>query len=69
MASRPAKNFTWKPGQPLPEIKSHSDRKLEVIERYLDIYFDTVVRDPRMDNLNITLVDGFCGGAVLDAHP
>lgn len=64
MASRPAKNFTWKPGQPLPEIKSHSDRKLEVIERYLDIYFDTVVRDPRMDNLNITLVDGFCGGGV-----
>lgn len=64
MASKPAKNFTWKAGHPLPAIKAHSDRKLEVIERYLEIYFDTVVRDPRMDSLNITLVDGFCGGGM-----
>lgn len=35
-----------------------------MIEKYLRVYFDTVVRDPRMDNLKITLVDGFCGGGV-----
>lgn len=64
MTAKPAENFTWKAGRPLPQIKAHSDRKLEVIERYLDIYFDTVVRDPRMDSLNITLVDAFCGGGI-----
>lgn len=58
------KNFAWKLGHPLPEIKPHSDRKLKVIEGYLDVYFDTVINNPRVDNLNITLVDGFCGGGV-----
>lgn len=57
-------NFTWATGQPLPALEAHSDRKLSVIEAYLNAYFDTVVRDPRMDTLNITLVDGFCGGGL-----
>lgn len=56
------KNFTWKPGGPLPSIESHSERKLEVLRRYLDVYFDTVAANPHMDRLNITIVDGFCGG-------
>lgn len=56
------KNFIWAPGSPLPNIEPHSDRKLEVLEKYLDVYFDTVVPNPATDCLNITLVDGFCGG-------
>jgi three-Cys-motif partner protein len=56
------KNFIWSPGNPLPRIEPHSDRKLEVLEKYLDVYFDTVVPNPATDCLNITLVDGFCGG-------
>ncbi len=56
------KNFTWTPGSNFPNIEAHSSRKLEVIKRYLDVYFDTVVRNPAIDRLNITLVDGFCGG-------
>lgn len=48
----------------MPAIEAHSDRKLSVIAQYLKVYFDTVVRDPRMDNLNITLVDGFSGGGL-----
>ena len=55
-------NFQWTPGGTLPNIEDHSIRKLDVLRRYLDVYFDTVVRDPRTDRLNITLVDGFCGG-------
>ena len=57
-----AKNFQWSPNGPLPRIEEHSLRKLDVLQNYLDRYFDTVVSDPRMDRLNITLVDGFCGG-------
>lgn len=66
MSGKPVNNFSWSVGHPLPRIEHHSDRKLQVIEEYLRVYFDTVVRDPRMDNLNITLIDGFCGGGVYD---
>lgn len=64
MADKSPRNFTWALGEPPPALEAHSDRKLSVIGAYLKIYFDTVVRDPRMDNLNITLVDGFCGGGL-----
>ncbi|MEM1049856.1 MAG: three-Cys-motif partner protein TcmP [Pseudomonadota bacterium] len=56
------KNFKWSLGQQLPNIEVHSIRKLDVLRKYLDVYFDTVVPNPRTDCLNISLVDGFCGG-------
>jgi len=58
------KNFEWAPDGKLPNIEEHSIKKLAVLRNYLDVYFDTVVPDPRMDRLNITLVDGFCGGGL-----
>ncbi len=54
--------FQWPRNAPFPEIEDHTLRKLEVLRKYLDVYFDTVAQNPRMDRLNITLVDGFCGG-------
>lgn len=57
-----AVNFQWKPGSPLPKFEPHSDRKLQVIEKYLDSYFDTVVPNPATEVLRITIVDAFCGG-------
>lgn len=57
-----AKNFIWGPDGALPRIEEHTKRKLDVLKNYLDVYFDTVVRNPAQDRLNITLVDGFSGG-------
>ncbi|OBY28038.1 three-Cys-motif partner protein TcmP [Leisingera sp. JC1] len=57
-----AKNFIWGPDRRLPRIEEHTKRKLDVLKSYLDVYFDTVVRNPAQDRLNITLVDGFSGG-------
>lgn len=57
-----AKNFIWGPDGVLPHIEEHTKRKLDVLKNYLDVYFDTVVRNPAQDCLNITLVDGFSGG-------
>lgn len=57
-----AKNFIWGPDGVLPRIEEHTKRKLDVLKNYLDVYFDTVVRNPAQDRLNITLVDGFSGG-------
>ena len=57
-----ATNFIWGPDGSLPRIEEHTKRKLDVLKNYLDVYFDTVVRNPAQDRLNITLVDGFSGG-------
>ena len=57
-----ADNFTWTPDGPLPPILDHTKCKLDVITRYLDIYFDTLSQNVNMPHLNISLVDGFCGG-------
>lgn len=57
-----ATNFIWGPDGNLPRIEEHTKRKLDVLKNYLDVYFDTVVRNPAQDRLNITLVDGFSGG-------
>lgn len=57
-------NFNWKIGEPLPRIEAHTERKLDVIEQYLDVYFDTVTANRHIDVLRITIVDGFCGGGL-----
>lgn len=43
-------------------IEAHSAAKLELIALYLSRYFQTVSPDPRSDRLQISLIDGFCGG-------
>ncbi len=58
------KAFSWGGDGTQPPIQPHTSKKLKVIKQYLDDYFDTVVPNPRTDNINITLVDGFCGGGV-----
>lgn len=62
------KAFLWKPGQPPPNIESHSDAKLRLLEKYLDRYFDTVVVNPAIDKIAITFVDGFSGGGQYLRH-
>ena len=61
-------DFRWLPGQPPPTIASHSHAKLNLLARYLDRYFDTVVVNPAMDKISITLVDGFSGGGQYLRH-
>ena len=59
-----AKGFTWTPDGSLPPILDHTRCKLNVIAQYLGIYLDTVSQLPKIDQLNISIVDGFCGGGV-----
>ncbi|MDV3253563.1 three-Cys-motif partner protein TcmP [Devosia sp. BK] len=54
--------FRWVVGQAAPKIESHSNAKLELLAAYLDRYFETVASQPQIDNIAITLVDGFSGG-------
>lgn len=57
-------SFKWENNSPPPVLPKHSIAKLKLIEEYLFRYFNTVAPDPRSDRLQISLIDGFCGGGV-----
>lgn len=63
-----AKNFTWSTDGSAPRIEAHTERKLDIIEQYLGLYFDTITANPRMESLQITIIDGFCGGGVYQRY-
>ena len=54
--------FSWSAGLAPPSLESHSEAKLRVFRGYLQKYFDRLTINPAMDFLNLSLVDGFCGG-------
>jgi three-Cys-motif partner protein len=56
------KNFKWIIGSVPPPLQAHSAAKLNLLEHYLDSYFKTVVPGPYLDRLQISMIDGFCGG-------
>ena len=56
------KTFKWTLGSPPPKLESHSEAKLRLVRQYLHRYFARVAVAPGMEELNISLVDGFCGG-------
>ncbi|MEE9338665.1 MAG: three-Cys-motif partner protein TcmP [Methylococcaceae bacterium] len=57
------KEYHWDYDNP-DIIETHSVSKLEVISYYLEKYIQTLSSSPQQDMLNLTLVDGFCGGGV-----
>lgn len=56
------KHYDWKIGQMLPEIGKHSLAKHMVFGRYVDRYIRILSPQPAKRELNLTVVDGFCGG-------
>ncbi|MGD9658807.1 MAG: three-Cys-motif partner protein TcmP [Methylocystis sp.] len=70
------KHYDWKIGQPLPEIGKHSLAKHAVFGRYVDRYIRILSSHPAKRELNLTIIDGFCGGGkytcdgkVIDGSP
>ena len=62
MSSRPP--YEWKIGEPLPLLGDHSVAKHKIFEKYLGIYIERLTRTPSQTMLNLTVVDGFCGGGL-----
>jgi len=56
------KHYDWKLGKPLPKIGAHSIAKHDVFATYIDSYINILSSNPRRRELNLTIVDGFCGG-------
>jgi len=54
--------YDWLIGGPLPELGAHSAAKHDVYDQYLGAYIETLTRNYIKRELNLTIVDGFCGG-------
>jgi len=63
------KHYDWKLGKPPPKIGSHSIAKHDVFASYIDRYINILSANPRRRELNLTIVDGFCGGGVYRNGP
>lgn len=70
------KHYGWTKGGDLPLLGAHSLAKHEIFERYIGIYIDKLTHTWSQERLNLTIVDGFCGGgsyrmgeAVIDGSP
>lgn len=58
------KPYDWRIGESLPLLGEHSVAKHEIFEQYLGIYIERLTRTPSQTILNLTIVDGFCGGGL-----
>jgi three-Cys-motif partner protein len=54
--------YNWNVGTRPPPIDSHSVVKHELVEKYLERYICVLLTNPNIDNLTISIVDGFAGG-------
>lgn len=58
------KKYNWCLGEELPDIDDHSLVKLNIIERYIEIYLKFLTKSCFCSNLKLTIVDGFSGGGI-----
>lgn len=61
------KRFYWKHWQTgqLPELEDHSEKKLDLLQDYLELYLQIVLKNtPGKEVQEITLIDGFAGGGI-----
>jgi len=58
----PQKHYHWKLGQELPSIGKHSLAKHRILASYIQKYLEIVTAISFQEELNITFVDGYCGG-------
>jgi len=55
-------HYRWTVGGPLPLLLRHSEVKHSLLRDYLVDYFLTLFVSPGQDLIQLTIVDGFCGG-------
>jgi len=64
----PRKGYDWEIGNRPPIIAAHSLEKHVVLRTYLTNYVQILTANPRIELLNLTLVDGFAGGGQYTHH-
>jgi len=66
--SKKNSQYLWLPGEEPPELGEHSLAKHRIIKAYLEKYVAILAVNLGVDQLNLSLVDGFSGGGVY-RHP
>ena len=56
--------YEWVIGEEFPQIDEHSIVKLEILERYIEIYLRYLSNNPFQSNLKLNIIDGFSGGGI-----
>lgn len=56
------KHYHWRIGEAPPEIGNHSRAKHRILDQYLRRYVEVCTATPVQERLNLTIVDGYCGG-------
>lgn len=59
----PKKTYGWEDGH-IPVIGDHSLAKHKILREYVQTYIEVLTKNPRVDRLTLTLVDGFAGGVI-----
>ncbi|MFH1524347.1 MAG: three-Cys-motif partner protein TcmP [Chloroflexota bacterium] len=54
--------YSWRVGSPPPTIDRHSETKHRIVEEYVRRYILTLMSQVTIPNLQLSLIDGFCGG-------
>ncbi|MBN8750972.1 Uncharacterised protein [Xylophilus ampelinus] len=57
-------HYDWIWGNAPPLLKRHSEVKHALLRQYLVEYFLTLVPLPHQERIQLTIVDGFCGGGL-----
>jgi three-Cys-motif partner protein len=55
-------HYHWRLGEKLPELGQHSRAKHRILDRYIRRYIEVCTATPVQEKLNLTIVDGYCGG-------
>ncbi len=53
--------YIWT-GEQLPKLEEHSKKKHDLIHEYIVRYITTLMLNPKIPQLNLSIVDGFAGG-------
>jgi three-Cys-motif partner protein len=60
--------YEWTIGSPPPLIDMHSVVKHDLVQQYLDRYIRVLLTNPNIENLTLSVVDGFAGGGEYTAQ-
>jgi three-Cys-motif partner protein len=60
------KKYTWDDINSPPKIDNHSLVKLDIIEKYIEIYLRHLTKSFYVGNFKLTIIDGFAGGGLYE---
>lgn len=67
-SNKKSSQYLWLPGEEPPTLGEHSLAKHSILKQYLETYVAILAANPVVEQLSLSIVDGFSGGGVY-RHP